>query len=78
MSPIDTRRSTHAATVACPSGQPIPRTPGGGNTSALDYAFMERALAKDPYPPLPVTPARVTATPNAGPYRCTDPSNYLG
>lgn len=78
MSPTYARRSTDAVTPAHLSGQPSRRTPGGGNTSVLDNELIEDLLREDPYPPRPVTPARVDRAPNAGRHSYSDPSMYLG
>jgi hypothetical protein len=78
MSHTNARRSTDAVTLAHPARRPLRQTPGGGNTSVLDNALMEGLLAKGPYPPRSVTPARVDPTRDAERYRCADPSNYLG
>ena len=78
MSPTYAPRSTDAATPAHLSGHPSHGTTGGGNTSVLDGALIEDALTEDPYPPRPVTPARVDRTPNAGRHSYSDTSMYLG
>jgi hypothetical protein len=78
MPPPDARRSTDAATLAHPSGHPIPQEPGGGNTSVLDNVFIEIDLTKSPYPPLPLTPVRVDRRQDSGPHSYLDPSIYLG
>jgi|GEM_PF-3923140 len=82
MSPAEPRRSTHAAThTAAQSrqgGAPVSDCRGGGNTSVLDMALMEGAVAKRPHEPRSAVPLRLNLTGAAEPLRCADPSNYLG
>lgn len=61
MSPADTGRSTDAATVAHPAGQPSSSRPGGGDTFLLE----DPALRTDPWPPPVLIPARVGLTGSA-------------
>jgi hypothetical protein len=78
MSPSDAGKFTNAATLAHLVEQLIAAPAVDDDTSVLDDADSDSALATDPWPPRPVSPARVGPSRNAHSRPYDDPSNYLG
>jgi len=76
MSPTDAGRFTDAATLA--NLIELAFLTGEDDASVLDDAAGESTMATDPWPPRPVSPARVAASRNAHSRPFNDPSNYLG
>ena len=78
MSPIDAGRFSGAATLANLVEEALPRAACEERTSELVDDASKQAPATDPWPPRPVSPARVALSHNAHPRPYNDPSNYLG
>lgn len=76
MSPRKAGRLTDTATHPRPAERPTPAVEA--DISVLDDAIDENALVTAPWPPRPVSPARVSASRNAHSHSFNDPSNYLG
>jgi hypothetical protein len=75
MSPTDAGRFTDAATLANLIEHAFPTE---DDASVLDDVAGESTNATGPWPPRPVSPARVAASRNAHARPFNDPSNYLG
>jgi hypothetical protein len=78
MTPTDTGKFTDAATLADLVENAIHPATDEDDTCVLDDTASENALATDPWPPRPVSPARVGPSRNAHSRPFNDPSNYLG
>jgi hypothetical protein len=78
MSPTPASRFTHAATLANLVEESMPTPACEEDTSKLADDAKESALATEPWPPRPVSRARVALSRNAHPRSYNDPSNYLG
>jgi hypothetical protein len=78
MSPTDTGRPTDAATMASLVGEALSEPDRDEDTATLKDEAGEVILATDPWPPRPVSPARIALSHNAHPRPYNDPSNYLG
>lgn len=76
MLPRKAGRLTDAATLPRPAEHPIPAVEA--DISVLDDATDQNAPIAVPWPPRPVSPARVSASRNAHSHPFNDPSNYLG
>lgn len=76
MSPRKAGRLTDAATRPRPAEHPIPTA--GADIPVLDDANEKNTPDAVPWPPRPVSPARVGASQNAHSQSFDDPSNYLG
>jgi hypothetical protein len=77
MSPTDEGTFTDDATLAN-LVEEASTTTREGDTSKLDDADLEAALATFPWPPQPVSPARIAVSEKAHHRPYDDPSNYLG
>ena len=78
MSPESTGRFSDAATLAKLVEQAVHIEPDEDDSSIVDDAPGESALAPDSMPARPVSPARVGPSRKAHSRSFNDPSNYLG
>jgi hypothetical protein len=78
MSPTDAGRYTDAATMASLVEEALSEPESENDTARLKDEAGEVTLATDPWPPRPVSPARIGLSHKAHPRPYNDPSNYLG
>lgn len=78
MSSTDASRYTDAATMASLVEEALSEPDCETGTATLKDEAGEVTLATEPWPPRPVSPARIGLSPKAHPRAYNDPSNYLG
>ena len=78
MSPDNAGTFTDAVALAHLVEHAIHRPEGENDPSLLNDTVSESALATDPMPARPVSPARVASSRNAHSRPFNDPSDYLG
>jgi hypothetical protein len=78
MSPTDAGRISDAAAPANHVGVALPTPECEEDASRIDDGASGRTLSMAPWPPRPVSLARVGPSRNGHPRPYNDPSNYLG
>ena len=78
MSPTEAGRYTDAATMANLVEEALLEPERDEDAADLKDEAGELTLAVEPWPPRPVSPARIGLSRNAHPRPYNDPSNYLG
>ena len=78
MSSTDASRYTDAVTMASLVEEALSEPDCETGTARLKDEAGDVTLATEPWPPRPVSPARIGLSPKAHPRAYNDPSNYLG
>lgn len=78
MSPTDAGRYADAATMASPVGEALSEPECQKDPAKLEDEAGKLTLTTDPWPPRPISTARIGLSHNAHPRPYNDPSNYLG